>query len=221
MKNIVFIICLLIASFNTYSQQVEFENEFGQENVKILNSLLKDFETNTLKKEYPNVTLENAYKEFLEAIVEENYSVLEKSRGSFKENNFKLHIYCVPDSAWIEKRLPSSEKKGFLIKERYKYLTINNTIGYTESTIFCCDNKDKTLELLKKDRVQVHLSGLYIKALKKISNKSEFIKNYLHYIQITADPIHPNTMSNYILMNDIDVNDYFVKRILFINNVYR
>ncbi|RKF04127.1 hypothetical protein C8N26_0788 [Tenacibaculum lutimaris] len=95
MKNIVFIICLLIASFNTYSQQVEFENEFGQENVKILNSLLKDFETNTLKKEYPNVALENAYKEFLEAIVEENYSVLEKSRGSFKENNFKLHIYIV------------------------------------------------------------------------------------------------------------------------------
>lgn len=74
---------------------------------------------------------------------------------------------------------------------------------------------------MKKERVQVHLSGLYIKALKKISNKSEFIKNYLHYIQITADPIHPNTMSNYILMNDIDVNDYFVKRILFINNVYR
>ena len=221
MKNIVLVVCLLVFSLKGYSQQAEFENELGEENVKILNSLLEDFETNTLKKEYPNVTLENAYKEFLQTIVEENYSILEKSKARFKDDDFKLHIYCIPDSTWIEKRQLSSGKKGFLIKERYKYLTTNNTIGYTKSTIFCCNNKDKTLELLKKERVQINLSGLYIKALKKISNKSEFIKNYLHNIQITADPIHPHTMSNYILMNNIDVNDYFVKRILFVNTVYR
>nr|WP_299032390.1 hypothetical protein [uncultured Tenacibaculum sp.] len=221
MNNIVLVVCLLVFSLKGYSQQAEFVNEFGEENVKILNSLLEDFETNTLKKEYPNVTLEEAYKEFLQTIVEENYLILEKSKARFKDDDFKLHIYCVTDSTWIEKRQLSSGNKGFLIKERYKYLTTRNTIGYTKSTIFCCDNKDKTLQLLKKKRVQVNLSGLYIKALKKISNKSEFIKNYLHNIQITADPIHPNTMSNYILMNNIDVNDYFVKRILFVNNVYR
>ena len=221
MKNIVFIVYLFIIPFNVYSQQLEFEKVFGEENVGNLNSLLEDFEANTLKEAYPNVTLGEAYKEFLKVIVKENYSILEKSKNIFKESDFKLHIYCVPDSTWIEKRLPCSERKGFLIKERYKYLTSNNKIGYSSSTIFCCDNKDKTLKLLKKERVQVNLSGLYMEALKKIPNKSDFIKYYLDYIETTGERMQPYAISGYILKNNIDLNDYMVRRILFINNIFR
>ncbi|CAM1349082.1 hypothetical protein [Tenacibaculum ascidiaceicola] len=221
MKNIVFIIWLIITSFNAYSQQLEFEKELGKENVETLNLLLEDFETNTLKKEYPNITIEEAYKEFLKAITKENYSVLQKNKKVFKENDFKLRIYCVPDSTWIEKREHLSGRKGFVIKERYKHLTLNDKIDYTTSTIFCCENKDKTQQLAKKERVQINFSGLYIKALKNISNKSGFIKYYLEHIEAFGERVNPYTISDYILNNKIDTKNYLVRRILFINNVYR
>ena len=49
-------------SLSIYSQQIEFEKTLGKENVETLNSLIRDFETKTLKNEYPNLNTENAYK---------------------------------------------------------------------------------------------------------------------------------------------------------------
>ena len=215
MKKAIFIL-LTVISLSIYSQQTVFEKTLGKENVETLNSLIENFETKTLKKEYPNLTTQNSYKEFLKD------NSIDK-RKTFVESKLKLNIYCVPDSIWIEKRTLSSGKESDKIETRYKCLKPNNEVIYTKSITYCCNDRSRTLTLLEqgKKRVQINMIGSYIKALEKISNKSEFIEYYLESIKLIGNPIPSFRISEYILKNNIDTNDYFVKRIIFINTTYR
>jgi hypothetical protein len=224
MKKVIFILFTMI-SFSIYSQQIEFEKTLGKENVETLNSLIKDFETKTLKNEYPNLKTENAYKEFLKDILKYNYSLLENR--IFPESKLKLNIYCVPDSTWVEERELSSGKKSEMIKTKYKtkYKCLNpkGKVIYSSSGYFYKDEKSETLKLVEnqKDDVQINFNSIYLKALEEIPNKSKFVEFYLKNIKMTADPIHPFLMSHYILKNNIDINDYFTKRLIFINMFYK
>jgi hypothetical protein len=220
MKKITLIILTFIISVSIYSQQIVFEKTLGKENVETLNSLIEEFETKTLKKEYPTLKTESAYKEFLKDILKNN-SV--KGRKIFPESKLKLNIYCVPDSIWIEKRKLTSGKEGEMIKTKFKGLNENGEIIYTSSTDYCCFEKSETLKLFEKQKedVQINFSGKYIKALENISNESEVVKSYLEGIKMTADPIRPYSMSEYLLKNNIDLNNYFIKRLIFINMIYR
>ena len=101
MKKITLITFTFIISFTLFSQQKEFEKTLGKENVETLNSLIEDFETKTLKNEYPNLKTENAYKAFLKDILKYNYSLLENR--IFPESKLKLNIYCVPDSTFFSR----------------------------------------------------------------------------------------------------------------------
>ena len=198
-----------------------FEKTLGKENVETLNFLIENFETKTLKKEYPNLTTENSYKEFLK----DNYSIYNSidKRKIFVESKLKLNIYCVRDSIWIKKRTLSSGKESDMIVTRYKCLKQNNEVVYNKSIHHCCSDRSKTLSFIEKDKriVQINLIGSYIKAFEKISNKSNFLNFYLEHIKMTATPMLPPLMANYILKNNINTNDYFVKRIIYINQIYR
>ena len=220
MKKAIFILFTFI-TLSIYSQQTVFEKTLGKENVETLNFLIENFETKTLKKEYPNLTTENSYKEFLK----DNYSIdnsIDK-RKTFVESKLKLNIYCVPDSIWIKKRTLSSGKESDMIVTRYKCLKQNNEVVYNKSIHHCCSDRSKTLSFIEKDKriVQINLIGSYIKAFEKISNKSNFLNFYLEHIKMTATPMLPPLMANYILKNNINTNDYFVKRIMYINQIYR
>jgi hypothetical protein len=72
----------------------------------------------------------------------------------------------------------------------------------------------------QKDDVQINFNSIYLIALEETPNKSKFVEYYLENIKMTGDPVHPFLMSNYILKNDIDINDYFTKRLIFINMFY-
>ena len=220
MKKAIFILFTFI-TLSIYSQQTVFEKTLGKENVETLNFLIENFETKTLKKEYPNLTTENSYKEFLK----DNYSIdnsIDK-RKTFVESKLKLNIYCVRDSIWIKKRTLSSGKESDMIVTRYKCLKQNNEVVYNKSIHHCCSDRSKTLSFIEKDKriVQINLIGSYIKAFEKISNKSNFLNFYLEHIKMTATPMLPPLMANYILKNNINTNDYFVKRIMYINQIYR
>ena len=216
MKKAIFILFTFI-TLSIYSQQTVFEKTLRKENVETLNSLIENFETKTLKKEYPNLTTENSYKEFLK----DNYSI--DKRKIFVESKLKLNIYCVRDSIWIKKRTLSSGKESDMIVTRYKCLKQNNEVVYNKSIHHCCSDRSKTLSFIEKDKriVQINLIGSYIKAFEKISNKSNFLNLYLEHIKMTATPMLPPLMANYILKNNINTNDYFVKRIMYINQIYR
>ncbi|MFT6699473.1 MAG: hypothetical protein ACJAVD_000972 [Porticoccaceae bacterium] len=219
-KKIALITLTFIISFTLFSQQNEFEKTLGKENVETLNSLIENFETKTLKKEYPSLKTENAYKEFLKDILKTN-SI--DRRKTFPESKLKLNIYCVSDSTWIEERELSSGEKSEMIKTKYKCLNQNGKVIYSSSISYCCKEKSKTLELVEKQKedVQINMIGYYLKALEGMSNKSKFVEYYLKNIKITADPIHTYRMSEYILNNNVDLNDYFTKRLIFINMIYR
>jgi hypothetical protein len=220
MKKAIFILFTFI-TLSIYSQQTVFEKTLGKENVETLNFLIENFETKTLKKEYPNLTTENSYKEFLK----DNYSIYNSidKRKIFVESKLKLNIYCVRDSIWIKKRTLSSGKESDMIVTRYKCLKQNNEVVYNKSIHHCCSDRSKTLSFIEKDKriVQINLIGSYIKAFEKISNKSNFLNLYLEHIKMTATPMLPPLMANYILKNNINTNDYFVKRIMYINQIYR
>ena len=220
MKKAIFILFTFI-TLSIYSQQTVFEKTLGKENVETLNFLIENFETKTLKKEYPNLTTENSYKEFLK----DNYSIYNSidKRKIFVESKLKLNIYCVRDSIWIKKRTLSSGKESDMIVTRYKCLKQNNEVVYNKSIHHCCSDRSKTLSFIEKDKriVQINLIGSYIKAFEKISNKSNFLNFYLEHIKMTATPMLPPLMANYILKNNINTNDYFVKRIIYINQIYR
>ncbi|GEM_PF-2882834 len=220
MKKAIFILFTFI-TLSIYSQQTVFEKTLGKENVETLNFLIENFETKTLKKEYPNLTTENSYKEFLK----DNYSIYNSidKRKIFVESKLKLNIYCVRDSIWIKKRTLSSGKESDMIVTRYKCLKQNNEVVYNKSIHHCCSDRSKTLSFIEKDKriVQINLIGSYIKAFEKISNKSNFLNFYLEHIKMTATPMLPPLMANYILKNNINTNDYFVKRIMYINQIYR
>jgi hypothetical protein len=220
MKKAIFLLFTII-SLSIYSQKIEFEKAIGKENVETLNSLIADFETKTLKNKYPNLKTENAYKEFLKDILKYNYSLMENR--VFPESKLKLNIYCVSDSVWIEEKSLSSGKKREIIKTKYKCLKPNNELIHSKSESYTINKKITTLDLFEKAKedVQVNMIGSYIKALEKISNKSKFLDFYLENIKMTADPIHPFKMSEYILTNNIEINDYFTKRLIFINMFYR
>ena len=212
-------------SLSNYSQQIEFEKTLGKENVETLNSLIEDFETKTLKNEYPNLKTENAYKAFLKDILKYNYSLLENR--IFPESKLKLNIYCVPDSTWVEERELSSGKKSRMNKTKYitKYKCLNpkGKVIYSGSAYFYNNERKKALKLVEnqKDDVQINFNSIYLKALEETPNKSKFVEYYLENIKMTGDPVHPFLMSNYILKNDIDMNDYFTKRLIFINMFYK
>jgi hypothetical protein len=221
MKKIALITFTFIISFTLFSQQKEFEKILGKENVETLNSLIENFETKTLKNKYPNLKTENAYKEFLKDILKYNYSLLENK--IFPESKLKLNIYCISDSTWVEERELSSGKKSEMVKTKYKCLNPNGKVIYSSSISYCCNEKSKTLKHVEnqKEDVQINFNSIYLKALEEIPNKSKFVEYYLENIKMTADPIHPFWMSQYILKNDIDINDYFTKRLIFINMFYR
>jgi hypothetical protein len=224
MKKVIFILFAMI-SLSNYSQQIEFEKTLGKENVETLNSLIEDFETKTLKNEYPNLKTENAYKAFLKDILKYNYSLLENR--IFPESKLKLNIYCVPDSTWVEERELSSGKKSRMNKTKYitKYKCLNpeGKVIYSGSAYFYNNERKKALKLVEnqKDDVQINFNSIYLKALEETPNKSKFVEYYLENIKMTGDPVHPFLMSNYILKNDIDINDYFTKRLIFINMFYK
>jgi|TARA_B110000046_G_scaffold154032_1_gene163788 hypothetical protein len=217
MKKVVFILFIFI-TLSIYSQQTAFDKTLGKENAETLNSLIENFETKTLKKEYPNLTTENSYKEFLKDNYSKDHSI--DKRKTFVESKLKLNIYCVPDSIWIKKRTFFLRKEIDVIETRYKCLNPNNEVIYnkTQSGVI---SKTLTLSKQEKKRVKINLIGSYIKALEKISNKSNFINFYLEHIKMTATPMLPPIMSYYILKNNINTNDYFVKRIIYINQIYR
>ena len=224
MKKVIFILFAMI-SLSNYSQQIEFEKTLGKENVETLNSLIEDFETKTLKNEYPNLKTENAYKAFLKDILKYNYSLLENR--IFPESKLKLNIYCVPDSTWVEERELSSGKKSRMNKTKYitKYKCLNpkGKVIYSGSAYFYNNERKKALKLVEnqKDDVQINFNSIYLKALEETPNKSKFVEYYLENIKMTGDPVHPFLMSNYILKNDIVINDYFTKRLIFINMFYK
>ena len=204
------------------SQKTEFQNSFGKVNTKNLDLLIFDFESNILKKKYPEQNIQNSYKKFLEDFIlnefELNSDLLKSGEKILEKNNLKFHIYNVVDSIWIGKSVISESNKKVLIA-KYKHL---NTKGEFDYSISETSQTNLTLKrnIFEKYK-EPNLNGIYFESFKKASLKSELLKPYVENMNLSRSFMSPLVLANNILKNKVDLNNYFVKIIILTNIVYR
>jgi hypothetical protein len=191
-------------------------------NSENLDLLLLDFETNFLKKNYPDKNIQNSYKKFLkdffENKIELNSDLLQNGEKILENNNLKFHIYNVIDSIWVGKSLISESTEKVLIT-KYKHLNTNGEFDYaiSETSQNNLILKRSTLEKYKEP----NLNGIFFESLKRASLKSELLKPYVENLNINGSFMSPLVLVGNILNNKVDLNSYFVRIIILTNIVHR
>lgn len=226
-KKLIFILIFFFYSFIHSQEGEEFEKSFGKENAIILSNFLFDFEKNILSKKYPNLSITSAYKEYLTDYIDSEINKKEfKSdikKKDFNSSKIKSLVYCDIDSIYlgISELSPESNKKAIITK--YKCLSSDGEALDSMSESYCCGDEKETIQLMEKikNSFQVNNLGLFLKSLQKLENKSTFLKEYLEGIELMGDIRSPLLMSSMILENKYDLNNYFLKRIILLNIVYR
>lgn len=142
---IIFILIISCSDKKTENNKSEFDKVLGKENIETLDFLVSDFENDFLKRQYPNLDSENAYRQFLTELryeKTENWkSISEKARNKFKSSDLRLEMYEFPDSVWIIENSSmdkmESDSLEYIkhpvpyIKSRYKYTNPDGTTEYT------------------------------------------------------------------------------------------
>ncbi|WP_299124815.1 hypothetical protein [uncultured Tenacibaculum sp.] len=226
MKKIKILILLIFTTTLAYSQQKEFEKVLGKKNIETLNFFLNDFENNVLKNKYPKLEIKDAYKEFLTEIVKEKITlkkvVSTKMKNTFNKSILKKHIFCISDSVYVGKsNFANNNKKAVITK--YKCLKANNKVIETKSEFYFHKELENIESVIQraKNSDQPNLVGLFLKALKAIKVKSNFIKYYIDFTETIGDYWHPIIMSDSLLKNQINLDNYIIKRLILINIIYR
>ncbi|MFD0963211.1 hypothetical protein [Pseudofulvibacter geojedonensis] len=208
----IIILIVFMSSCSNGNRIKTFENILGRDNDKSLKLVVSDFENIFLKNEYPNLSIEGAYKAFLIDVINEKDGLenrLDRSKQRFENSNLKFDIYSYVDSVWIEK-----EEK--LIYLKYKYLNSKGVFSFRESQVSYNHDKESKEHLLidyYKTWVDINYNGKYWIALKAISSEDPFIN---HYMKMTNSVglIQPNILAKEMLSRDLNYSDYFIKRII-------
>ncbi|GAA4280383.1 hypothetical protein [Gaetbulibacter aestuarii] len=230
MKFIILIIILLLTfSCSNEKDIAEFEKILGKENSETLTYLVNDFESDFLKRQYPNLNTKKAYKQFLTELSKEQTEYWKKisknTREYFEKSNLRLEIYSVPDSIWIERnpeKLTLSNSNVPMLKIKQKYLMPDGTFDYSTSESSFLNkepiNEDSIIES-RKNWIDINYFGSYSRALNSISKKSDFLVDYLD-IREAAGTIDPKFIAKRMLESKVDLNDYFIKRLIITEIVY-
>ncbi len=223
------IILLLTFSCSNEKEISEFEKILGKENSETLTYLVNDFESDFLKRQYPNLDTKKAYKKFLTELskgqTEYWKKISESSREYLEKSNLRLEIYSVPDSIWIERNpeiLTLSFSDVPMLKIKRKYLMPDGTFGFSTSessfNYRVPIDEDSIIES-RKNWIDINYVGSYSRALNSISNKSDFLIDYLD-IREVAGTIDPRLIADRMLETKVDLNDYFIKRLIITEIVY-
>lgn len=213
---------LLIFSCSNKKQIAEFESILGEENSETLTSMVSEFENGFLKAKYPNLSTEKAYSEYLtelESNITGNWErSTKKNIDKFNQSALKKVVYGIPDSIWIEK---TQNKNRTEYRIRRKYLTVKREyeIGTLEASIPKVSDEDSLIATLE-NHYDINYFGKYRKALKTIAKKNKFIKKYLQMTK-EAGMLDPRMIAYEMLIADLDFDDYFIKRLIVTEIVYR
>ena len=227
----IYLIIILLLTFSCSNEKdiAEFEKILGKENSKNLTYLVNDFESDFLKRQYPNLDTKSAYKQFLTELSqgETEYwkEISKSSREYLKESDLRLEIYSVPDSIWIErdpKKLTLSYSDIPMLKIKRKYLMPDGTFGYStsESSFRYKEpiDEDSIIDS-RKNWTSINYVGSYTRALNSISDKSRFLTGYLDMRDV-AGTIDPILIADRMLEYKVDIDDYFIKRLIITEIVY-
>ena len=235
-----FIILILIISCSgkkTEDNTSEFEKALGKENIKTLNALVFDFENDFLKRQYPNLDTENAYRQFLTDLRDEKTenwkSISEKARNKFKSSDLRLEMYEFPDSVWIIENSSmdkiESDSLEFIrqpvpyIKSRFKYINAdgNEEYFYSRGNSFNPKLNSNFDSIIKRElnRPSFNYIGKYLRALESIKDKSEFHKKF-YEVKKNFGFVYSYQTAYEMLKYKIDLNDNLNRKIIILEFIY-
>ncbi|RXJ51215.1 hypothetical protein [Gelidibacter gilvus] len=224
------LISLLTFSCSNQKEITEFEKVLGKENSEILTYLVNDFESDFLKRQYPNISTKKAYNQFLKELsngqTEYKPKISENSTEYLENSALRLEIYSVPDSIWIERdpeKLTFSNNNYPTLNIKRKYLMPDGTFRYgTSVSSFQYKepiDDDSVIIESRKNWIDINYDGRYSRALNAISNKSDFLTEYLK-IRDASGMIDPRFIAERMLESKVDLNNYFIKRLIITEIVY-
>jgi hypothetical protein len=184
--------------------------------------MVSEFESGFLKTKYPNLSTEKAYSEYLtelESNIAGNWErPTKKNIDKFNQSELKKVVYGLPDSIWVEK---TQNKNRTEYRIRRKYLTVKGEyeIGTLEASIPKVSDEDSLIATLE-NHYDINYFGKYREALKTVSKEDKFIKKYLQMTK-EAGMLDPRMIAYEILIADLDFDDYFIKRLIVTEIVYR
>ncbi|WP_073317786.1 hypothetical protein [Aquimarina spongiae] len=201
----------------------EFENVLGKKNSETLNFLVSDFENDFLKKQYPNLSKKKAYQRFLVELsnleIEHWQKISKEAREVFKRSDLRLEIYCVADTSWLD--LNPAETTSPLIRTKLKCKTEDGSI-MVDSSAVPFNHKISDLDSILKmheNFVETNFEGKYNKALNSISDSSPFMTKYVE-IRNSFGILPPEMVASEMIESDVDVDDYFIKRLIITEMMY-
>jgi hypothetical protein len=215
----------------------EFDKVLGKENVATLDFLVSDFENDFLTRQYPNLDIENSYRQFLIELRDEKTenwkSISQKARNKFKSSDLRREMYEFPDSVWIieNSALDKIESDSLeyirhpvpYIKWRYKYTNSNGTIEYSYSRGNSSELKPNSNfdSIIKQElnRPNFNYIGKYIQALESVKNESEFLEDFYDVKKDAGFlflPQNAEVMLNY----EINLNDKLNRKIIVLELAY-
>ncbi|XMO86648.1 hypothetical protein AAFN75_17825 [Algibacter sp. AS12] len=234
---ILFILIISCSDKKTENNTSEFDKVLGKENIETLDFLVSDFENDFLKRQYPNLDSENAYRQFLTELRDEKTenwkSISEKARNKFKSSDLRLEMYEFPDSVWIIENSDfdkiESDSLEYIkhpvpyIKSRYKYTNPDGTIEYSysrgnSSELTPNSNFDSIINR-EMNTPNFNYIGKYLRALESIKDKGEFHKEF-YETKKNAGFLFPESTARVMLNYEIDLNDKLNRKIIVLELAY-
>jgi hypothetical protein len=235
-----FIFFILIISCSDKKAEIntsEFDKVLGKENIKILDFLVSDFENDFLKRQYPNLDTENAYRQFLTELRDEKTenwkSISEKARNKFKSSDLRLEMYEFPDSVWIIENSSmdkiESDSLEYIrmptpyVKSRFKHIDSNGNkeYFYSRGNSFNPKLNSNFDSIIKREMNSPNFNyiGKYLQALESIKDKGKFHKEF-YKTKKNAGFLFPESTARVMLNYDIDLNDKLNRKIIVLELAY-
>ena len=211
------------------SKTSEFDRVLGEENVKTLVLLVSDFENDFLKRQYPDLSTENAYRQFLKELSNQRTAdwkgISQNTKDKFDSSDLRHEMYEFPDSVWILENSSfdkiESDSVAYLenpnpyIKTRFKHTNPDGTTEYFFSRggeITPGSDYDSIINReLKTPRI--NYAGKYLKALESVKDKSDFHRMYFE-IKKDGQFLPPYQTAQAMLDFKLDLNNELNRKII-------
>jgi hypothetical protein len=218
------------------NQTSEFVKVLGIENVATLDFLVSDFENDFLKRQYPNLDTENAYRRFLTELRDEKTenwkSISDKARNKFNASDLRIEMYEFPDSVWIIENSDfdkiESDSLDYIrlpapyVKSRYKFTKPDGTTEYSYSRSSAEDISRVDYDSIinrELNSLSFNYTGKYLSALESVKNRSEFLSE-LYKVKSSFGILMSYEVAEIMLEFNVNLNDSLIRKIIVTEIVY-
>ena len=216
MKKIIFILIpFLFACNNDKARIQKFEEHFGTEQSTVLTELVLEFEAQ-LKTFYGTNDLKKAYYDYFNDNKNEHFNFYKEFYDTYREKIIDVLKQAKIDEEIVKRPIDVEYENGKFLKH-YVY----DADTFQEEHLIIVPeikNIDSVLQIEKKS-VEFNMYSKYFQALNLIKEDDSTIIKYLD-AKDAIGFIPPSIFANAFLFDKVDIEDYFIKRIVFTEFYY-